>query len=65
MLRQLYFGALDMTLHSMKPGEHEGWVYDVQKSLADQYTVLQPLADDRFLNGFMHIFGGGKELISI
>ena len=65
MLRQLYFGALDMKLHSSKPGNHKGWVYDVQKEIAQQYTVMTPLDNDRFLNGFSHIFGGGTVLVFI
>ena len=59
MLRQLYFGALDMTLHSTEPREQPGWIYDVQKEIAAKYTIVPPLAEDRFLNGFAHIFGGG------
>jgi len=59
MLRQLYFGAMDMTLHSTAPGQAPGWVYDIQKEIAAKYAVVAPLPDDRFLNGFAHIFAGG------
>lgn len=93
MLRQLYFGAVDMCLHSeLRPmmmsadvssalfqtHDHEhgdGAVviredvlsdvmlsespFAVQQRMAKMYTVLPPLAEDRFLCSFMHIFGGG------
>lgn len=62
MLRQLFFGAMDMYLHStayhaLDP--HERSVFEVQHELAKQYTVIPPLAEDRFLCSFSHIFAGG------
>ena len=60
MIRQLYFGAMDMQLHSDKfdPSGSKS-IFDVQHEIAARYTVLPPLADDRFLCGFGHIFAGG------
>jgi oligopeptidase A len=55
-LRQVYFATLDLALH------REGLprdVLEVQRSVAQQNTVLAPLAEDRFLCSFSHIFAGG------
>merc|ERR1719206_520826 len=59
MVRQLYLGALDMTLHDKFDAEGEETVFAVQQRLAQSRSVLQPLAEDRFPCGFMHIFAGG------
>jgi oligopeptidase A len=55
MLRQLYFGQLDLALHS---GSGET-ARETQKRMADRYTVLPPLPNDGFLCSFQHIFAGG------
>jgi oligopeptidase A len=55
-LRQVYFATLDLALH------REGLardVLEVQRNVAQQNTVLAPLAEDRFLCSFSHIFAGG------
>ena len=59
MMRQLYFGSMDLTLHSEKydPSGTES-IFDVQHRLAEKYTVLPPLPEDRFLCSFGHIFAG-------
>lgn len=62
--RQLYFGQLDIELHSNfdpeaaeKGGES---VFDVQKRIAEKYCPYNlPLEEDRFLCSFSHIFAGG------
>merc|ERR1719206_442916 len=59
MVRQLYLGALDMTLHDKFDAEGEETVFAVQQRLAQSRSVLQPLAEDRFLCSFGHIFAGG------
>jgi oligopeptidase A len=60
MIRQLFFGAMDMYLHS---NEYDPYgprsPFDVQHELANKFTVLPPLPDDRFLCSFSHIFAGG------
>jgi oligopeptidase A len=61
MLRQLFFGLVDMQLHlrpagsSAKPDE----VLSTFRAVASDYTVMPPLPEDRFLCSFAHIFAGG------
>jgi oligopeptidase A len=58
-LRQVYFATLDLELHHhYRPGE-AGGVPEVQTRVARDNTVLAPLAEDRFLCAFTHIFAGG------
>jgi len=64
MLRQLFFGAVDMEIHARSAaapvtarGDDE--VLSAFRDMADNYTVMPPLQDDRFLCSFGHIFAGG------
>lgn len=60
MIRQLYFGATDMHLHSKEyDSRGEKTVFQAQQEIAKKYTVIPPLAEDRFLCSFGHIFAGG------
>lgn len=59
MIRQLYFGILDLTLHSTYDPVSEVSPFDVQQQIAARYTVIPPLQEDRFLCSFSHIFAGG------
>ena len=60
MLRQLYFGAMDIELHSPNYDPFgDKTIFDLQHEMADKYAVIPPLADDRFLCSFGHIFAGG------
>ena len=34
-------------------------MYELERSVAQKTCVMQPLPEDRFLNGFQHIFAGG------
>nr|XP_006814565.1 PREDICTED: organellar oligopeptidase A, chloroplastic/mitochondrial-like [Saccoglossus kowalevskii] len=54
MLRQLYFSALDMELHTST----DPWM-DVMKRVSEEYTIMKPLPEDRFPCSFQHIFAGG------
>ncbi len=59
-LRQVYFATLDLELHHRyTPGENAQGVLAVQQRVAAENTVLKPLAEDRFLCSFSHIFAGG------
>jgi oligopeptidase A len=55
-LRQVYFATLDLALH--RAAERRP-VLDLQREVARENTVLAPLAEDRFLCSFSHIFAGG------
>eukprot|EP00568_Trieres_chinensis_P013774 CAMPEP_0183295840 /NCGR_PEP_ID=MMETSP0160_2-20130417/3637_1 /TAXON_ID=2839 ORGANISM="Odontella Sinensis, Strain Grunow 1884" /NCGR_SAMPLE_ID=MMETSP0160_2 /ASSEMBLY_ACC=CAM_ASM_000250 /LENGTH=776 /DNA_ID=CAMNT_0025457377 /DNA_START=88 /DNA_END=2418 /DNA_ORIENTATION=+ len=58
--RQLYFGQLDMELHSSYDPEGDETIFDVQRRVAAKYVPYSmPLDEDRFLCSFGHIFGGG------
>jgi len=60
MLRQLYIGQLDMALHDeFDPDAPGASPFTEQKQIAERFTVLKPLEEDRFLCGFGHIFAGG------
>jgi oligopeptidase A len=57
-MRQLYFGQLDLELHHRFDAAADDML-SVQKRVADQYCVVPPLPEDRFLCAFGHIFAGG------
>ncbi|KAF9282803.1 hypothetical protein BGZ88_010845 [Linnemannia elongata] len=59
MLRQLHFAMLDLELHTQyKPNRGET-IFDVNRRQAKKTALVTPIAEDRFLCGFGHIFGGG------
>ena len=59
MLRQIYFARTDLQLHAQESGSEELDAFQVQHRVAELTTVLPPLAEDRFLCSFGHIFAGG------
>lgn len=60
MLRQLYFGLMDMKLHhSYDPKDEDVSPFDVQREVAKKTSLLPLLEEDRFLCTFSHIFAGG------
>ncbi len=59
MLRQLLFGLTDLELHTSFDPSGDESPFDVQRRIAKETTVLQPLPEDRFLCAFSHIFAGG------
>ena len=59
LLRQLLFATLDIQLHSSYDPSGEISPFQLQAQLANDYAVIPPLEDDRFLCSFGHIFGGG------
>jgi len=60
MLRQLFFGALDIELHHRyDPATDSRTPFEIQQAIAKDFTVIPPLEEDRFLCSFGHIFAGG------
>ena len=59
LLRQLYFAALDLMLHSKCNGDSFLSPFDLQANIAADFAILPPLENDRFLCSFRHVFGGG------
>jgi oligopeptidase A len=59
MLRQLFFGIVDLELHHRFDASGAESAFDVERRIAATTTVLPPLPEDRFLCGFGHIFAGG------
>ncbi|MBP48203.1 MAG: peptidase M3 [Myxococcales bacterium] len=57
MLRQLDLALVDLALHHEHRGELS--VQQVRANVGEQTSLLTPLAEDRFLCGFSHIFAGG------
>jgi oligopeptidase A len=58
MLRQIHFARVDLELHHRYDPSKKG-VLDVNRKIARDVLVMQPLDEDRFLMGFTHIFAGG------
>lgn len=59
MLRQLFYGMLDMELHARLEAVGPAAVAEAKARVAVQTTVLPLLPEDRLLCGFAHIFSGG------
>ncbi|MEO1981017.1 MAG: M3 family metallopeptidase [Fuerstiella sp.] len=59
MLRQVQFGLTDMELHTTFDPDGTETVFDVHQRIAEKTSPLAPLAENRFLCAFSHIFAGG------
>ena len=60
MVRQLNLGALDIALHHrFDPNDASSSPFEMQRQIAQTFSVIPPLETDRFLCGFSHIFAGG------
>lgn len=59
MLRQLQLGMTDMTLHSAFDPNGSETIFDVHSRIAELTSPMPPLAENRFLCAFSHIFAGG------
>jgi len=58
-LRQLYFARLDLALHHDYDPRGSRTIWDLQRVVAADNTVVAPLDEDRFLCAFGHLFAGG------
>ncbi len=58
-LRQLNFGSLDLYLHHEFDPDGSESLWDAAQRESRAYNVLEPLAENRFLCSFGHIFAGG------
>ncbi|MEO2019554.1 MAG: M3 family metallopeptidase [Fuerstiella sp.] len=59
MLRQVQFGLTDMELHTTFDPDGAETVFDVHQRIAEKTSPMPPLAENRFLCAFSHIFAGG------
>jgi len=57
-LRQVYFGMMDLYLHSNSIQNEEEFIL-IQQKFAEKYLVKKIASEDRFLCAFSHIFAGG------
>ncbi|EPS59874.1 hypothetical protein M569_14931, partial [Genlisea aurea] len=60
-LRQLRFATVDLELHSkyVPGGGGSESIFDVDRRVSERTQILPPLAEDKFLCSFSHIFAGG------
>ena len=58
MMRQIYFGMMDLYLYSHSI-ENEQDIIEIQKQFSYKYLVKDIVKEDRFLCAFSHIFAGG------
>lgn len=59
MLRQIMLATTDIRLHHGYDAHSSESPFDVHRAVAARTQLLPPLADDRFLCSFTHIFAGG------
>ena len=59
ILRQVYFGWLDIELHYRYHPDSSQSIWDVRNHIATRSTILKPLPEDASLCAFGHIFAGG------
>ena len=58
-LRQVHFALTDIKLHSTWGSESNQTPDELRREIAKSTTVIKPIAEDRFLCSFSHIFAGG------
>ncbi|MEM7562788.1 MAG: M3 family metallopeptidase, partial [Pseudomonadota bacterium] len=59
MLRQLEFSLFDMRIHQQSEINSAEQIQQVLDTVRDEIAVIKPPANNRFQNGFSHIFAGG------
>ncbi len=58
-MRQVYLATLDLALHHRSGADGAISALAVQQRVAGANTIIPPLAEDRMLCGFSHLFAGG------
>ncbi len=58
-LFQVHLGLTDLLLHSSWRGDSGVTPEQFRREIAKKTTVVDPIQEDAFLNGFSHIFDGG------
>jgi len=58
-VRQLEFSLFDMHLHMKSEGFSAEDIQNVLNTVREQVAVIPAIAENKFQNGFGHIFGGG------
>jgi oligopeptidase A len=58
-VRQLEFGLFDMKMHMMTNDFSVDAIQDILNTVREKVAVIPAIAENRFQNGFGHIFGGG------
>ncbi len=58
-VRQLEFSLFDMHLHMKSDGFDTDSIQQILNSVREQVAVVPAIAENKFQNGFGHIFGGG------
>ncbi|MBU2864301.1 M3 family metallopeptidase [Reinekea forsetii] len=58
-VRQLEFSLFDMHLHMRTEGYSSDDIQSVLDTVREQVAVVPAIAENKFQNGFGHIFGGG------
>ena len=59
MVRQLVFASTDLAIHSAPFEPTPGAAAHKYREVSLRTSPTAPLPEDRFLNGFAHIFAGG------
>ena len=59
MLRQIEFSLFDMKLHQQTEITSASQIQQVLDQVRDQVSVVKATSNNRFQNGFSHIFAGG------
>ncbi len=59
MVRQLRFGMTDIALHEISRPMKIDEIFAIAARITEQTSVLPPLAEDKMLCSFSHIFAGG------
>jgi oligopeptidase A len=59
MLRQIEFSLFDIKLHQSKNLKHASEIQTILDQVRREVSVVQTSSNNKFQNGFSHIFAGG------